>query len=234
MENVSERPLRRGLILAAAIINYAIFLTFWIVFINGITTVQDGALAVKSLRSLKYFTVLSNLLESVAAHIMGMELISVLKGRKQEPGLKVRRLKLASTAAVAVTFIVVAVFLGPIYGYPTMFRGANLWFHLIVPLAAIFEYIFCEYLNRPAFRDTFWCAAVVFIYGLFYVGNILVNGVGEWPNRNDFYGFLLWGVPIGIVLLLAVVLIGWLAGILLRKANLAFARRLEGRSKKAE
>ena len=33
------------------------------------------------------------------------------------------------------------------------------------------------------------------VYGTFYLGNILLNGRGEWPDTNDWYGFAMWGIP---------------------------------------
>ena len=79
----------------------------------------EGTLASTGLSSLKYFTVLSNLLEGFAC-------LYWLAGK----GAKGERLKFVATVAVSITFLVVMTFLGPLYGYPFMFEGANLWFHL--------------------------------------------------------------------------------------------------------
>jgi hypothetical protein len=227
----TQRPLRKGLILASAALNIAIFLTVWFVFLNGIARREGGMLAISNLRSLRYFTLQSNLLEAVASVIMCFEMLSILRGARQRPKKWKCLLKLASTAAVSVTFFVVVSFLGPIFGFASMYRGANLWFHLIVPLVSILEYVFCEYLNDTSFRGTFWCAAPVAVYGVYYVGNILINGIGEWPDRNDFYGFLMWGVPIGAAIFLALILLGWFAGVLLRAGNTSFAGFLDRRAK---
>ena len=232
MENAPYKAKYRGLVLVSAILNLALFLTVWYVFFASIAKVREGMLAVNGLRSLRYFTVLSNLLEGLASVIMCGELLRVYSGAGRRPARWVSILKLAATSAVSVTFIVVTGFLGPVFGYAAMYRGANLWFHLIVPLAAVFELVFCEYLNGYEFPDALYCIAPVIIYAVWYIINILVNGVGEWPDRNDFYGFLLWGLPTGIVIFLGIVAAGWGAGILLRTANDGFAKYLDGRSKK--
>ncbi len=142
-----------------------------------------GTLASSGLSSLKYFTVLSNLLEGFAClyWLWG-------KGKRGE------HLKFVAAVAVSITFLVVISFLGPLYGYPSMFEGPNLWMHLAVPVGAILEQIL---LSKGTFsgKDVFLAALPVLIYGAGYLGNILVNGIGEWPDTNDWYSFMMWGYP---------------------------------------
>ena len=53
------------------------------------------------------------------------------------------------------------------------------------------------------------------IYGIGYVGNILVHGI----KGNDWYGVLRWGYGIGAIIFAVIVFITWLIGLLLRKLN---------------
>ena len=59
------------------------------------------------------------------------------------------------------------------------------------------------------FKYTFIAAIPSLIYGNFYLANCLINGVGEWPETNDWYGFLNWGYPVGIAIFAGVVLMNW-------------------------
>ena len=56
----------------------------------------------------------------------------------------------------------------------------------------------------------------VFVYGIFYLINILRNGTGRWPDPADFYGFTRWGLPAGMVIFTVIMIIGWAAGLALR------------------
>ena len=167
----------------------------------------EGTLASTGLSSLKYFTVLSNLLEGFAC-------LYWLAGK----GAKGERLKFVATVAVSITFLVVMTFLGPLYGYPFMFEGANLWFHLLVPVGAILEQIF---LSKGTFdrKDMLFAALPVLFYGTGYLGNILMNGVGEWPDTNDWYSFMMWGYPGAAVIYGGLVLISLALGLLFRKVR---------------
>ena len=101
---------------------------YYIMFFYG-----DGTmLGVGEIKSLRYFTVLSNLFEALAC-------IAWLFTSNEH-------IKYYATFAIMITFTVVMGFLGPLFGYSLMFQGPNLYFHLIVPLAALFENLFsCEH-----------------------------------------------------------------------------------------
>ena len=167
----------------------------------------EGTLASTGLSSLKYFTVLSNLLEGFAC-------LYWLAGK----GAKGERLKFVATVAVSITFLVVMTFLGPRYGYPALFSGANMWLHLVVPVGAILEQIF---LSKGPFgrKDVLFSAVPVLLYGAGYLGNILLNGVGEWPDTNDWYGFMMWGYPGALAIYAGLILISLALGWLFRKVR---------------
>ena len=167
----------------------------------------EGTLASTGLSSLKYFTVLSNLLEGFAC-------LYWLAGK----GAKGEHLKFVATVAVSITFLVVMTFLGPLYGYPFMFEGANLWFHLLVPAGAILEQVF---LSKGPFdrKDVLFAALPVLFYGAGYLCNILMNGVSEWPDTNDWYSFMMWGYPGAAMIYGGLILISLALGLLFRKVR---------------
>ena len=164
------------------------------------TSIPDSSFMSGGFRTLKYFTVLSNLLEAAAC------IVWLLKGDE--------RIKYVAAVSVGLTFTVVMVFLGPLFGYLMMFTGPSLWMHGIVPLAALAE---CIVFNkeRLTVRDNLWAVLPMLVYGIFYLGNIIINGI---PG-NDWYGFMLWGYPGGVAALVIIVCVTYLIGMVLRKLN---------------
>ena len=160
--------------------------------------------------NLKYYTVLSNIFCGVIAAVF-----LLLRGKT--PGW-LMTLKLAAAASVAVTFLVVACFLGVLYGHRYMYLGSNLFFHLILPLLGMIE--FCLLEETISFRKTFLASIPTLLYGSVYLGNILINGTGEWPNTNDWYGFYLWGLGVALVIFAGIALTSWGVACLLRFINL--------------
>ena len=102
----------------------------------AMTLYGQSMLAEPGLSNLRFFTVLSNLLAGAAAVIW-----LVMSGKGGEGLKKAETLKYIAAAAVGLTFTVVMIFLGPLYGYPMMLTGANFFFHLLVPIAAVAEII---------------------------------------------------------------------------------------------
>jgi hypothetical protein len=200
-----------------------IFLVFavlgsWIaIFVSA-----SGTLMQNGLNSMKYFTVLSNLLEGFASVVW---LVSSRKNGKASSQAEL--LKYIAAAAVGLTCVVVLTFLGPLYGYPAMFAGGSLFMHLLTPLIAIAEIIFLSDVTYTR-KDNRLVVLSPLIYGAFYLGNNIINGIGEWPDTNDWYGFLNWGLPMGLVIFAGLCLITWLAGALIRVVNNYFDRKAYG------
>ncbi|SEG00944.1 hypothetical protein SAMN04487934_106102 [Eubacterium ruminantium] len=168
---------------------------------------DNTGLATSGFYNLKYYTVLSNLLCGIVTLVDMLFLV-----------IKKRRIsvlfRLIAVSAVGVTFAVVAFFLQPMYRDMNMYKGGNLWFHLIIPVTAMIEFIFVDEMNWKGkdsfpFKYTFFSAVTSVVYGFGYLINILVNGKGEWPHTNDWYGFLNWGYPVGTVIFVVVVVFNW-------------------------
>lgn len=188
--------------LATGVLVYGV----WVLMV--LTADVPGSMAA---RSLKYFTVLSNFLCGLAALIH----FGVLAARKTVPRW-VLRLSYVGTCAVGVTLMVVMLMLGPLYSYREMLKGVDVWFHLLIPLLAILDHILLEPGERPSFRDTFLALIPVILYGAGYVGNLLLNGVGEWPNTNDWYQFTVWGTGAAAGIAAAILLLNWGIALALR------------------
>ena len=151
-------------------------------------------------RTLKYFTILSNLLEAFAC------VLFVINGNEL--------IKYVGAVSVGLTFTVVMVFLGPLFGYRMMFYGASLWFHALIPLMAMAEFVMCNSREMTS-RDNLYAVFPMLVYGIGYVGNIIIRGI----PHNDWYGFMSWGYPVGTVIFALIVAVTYLIGLLLRKIN---------------
>ncbi len=170
----------------------------------------EDFLSTRGVASLKYFTILSNLLEAFACLWWLWKKNEVLK--------------YAASVAVMLTCVVVLVFLGPMFGYLAMFYGPNLWFHLLVPLIAFAEVLFL--VNHSYTRkDNLLAACTMGIYGIFYLANNLINGIGNWPHTNDWYGFLTWGYPVGFIIYFVILALTYGIGLLIRKVNDLYDRK---------
>ena len=177
---------------------------------------RGGLLSSTGLSSLKYFTTLSNLFVAVVSVVISVRLLMRLNGKSVTISRTLFMFKYMAVSAVGVTFVVVIVMLAPFLGLAALYKGANLWFHLIVPVFSAAEFVAFENFCHIRLRDAVLCGMPPLVYGLVYIINILINGVGEWPNANDLYGFARWGIPIGIAIFAVIVLIGIACGLLLR------------------
>jgi hypothetical protein len=202
-----------SLILNFIIIAFGIIGTYMMFTFKG----EGSGLTASGIQNFKFFTVLSNELCALIA----IAYVVFYFMKKSFPVV----LKLMAAAAVGLTFIVIAAFLAPMYPDLNLYEGGNLWFHLILPLTAMGEFIILEVPDgKIPFRYTFYSAAFALIYGLCYLVNILINGIGVWPDTNDWYGFLNWGYPIGFAIFGFIVIMNWLMAVVLRAGNAVVVR----------
>ena len=177
------------------ILNLIIVIFTVIVIILMLTSeAEEGALQSSGIENFKFYTVLTNVFCGIVASVF-----LVFKILKKDTG-KIRVLKLAAVVGVAITFAVVAFMFGPLYGFLQFYKRGNLYFHLLLPVTAMIEFIVVRRKKMP-FRYTVFAAIPTLLYAIGYLLNILINGLGgPWPDTNDFYGFLNWGWPGGIVI----------------------------------
>ena len=181
-----------------------------IIMFNG--AADETGLTSSGLYNLKYFTVLSN---EFCGIIIFIDLIRKCMGKN----VVSRYLKYMAATSVGLTFAIIAFFLQPMYRELNMYKGGNLFFHLIVPLLAMVEFVVFEKESREekiSLRYTFIAVIPSVIYGFGYLINILINGRGVWPDTNDWYGFLNWGFPVGLGIFAGVVIINWIMALIIR------------------
>ncbi len=188
----------------------------------------SGRLSAAGLASLKYFTVLSNLGQGAVSAAWTVCLARVLLGRAAEMPRALRMMKYTAAVCVSLTFLTVAVFLGHLYGYASMFAGINLWFHLIVPLAAALDYCVLDREGVPSLRDSRRTLLPVLAYAAGYIANLLANGIGRGQDTNDWYGFAAGGPAMAAAALCIVLLGSWLIALALRLPRAMKGRRRNG------
>ena len=174
---------------------------------------NDYGLPVKLLREnleyLKYFTVLSNLLAGLAATAYSLALMLRLCRVTRRVPLWVTRFKHISATLMAVTFLVVIVYIGPKTRFRTAYAGANLFFHMILPVLAVADFALLDREAQLPLRACFASLLPIAAYGGAYLGNLIVNGWGGRSHPNDWYGFADGG-PAGAYITFAAMLAGGL------------------------
>nr|WP_297704055.1 hypothetical protein [uncultured Butyrivibrio sp.] len=130
----------------------------------------------KARKAFRFFTVQSNVLCAVAAICMCFFPDSEWA----------YYLKIIGTAAVTVTLLTVVIFLGRIYGYAVLFKGSDLFMHLITPLLAIAS--LCIFERRGISLGAAFIGMIpVVLYAPLYLYKILHAPVEK--RWEDFYGF---------------------------------------------
>lgn len=160
-----------------------------------------GTLSSRGISSLKYYTVLSNLFSGLTALLF-------LSGRFRP---FVPFLKLTSAVSITLTFLTVLFFLGPVFGYGTMYYGDNLWFHMVIPLLCILEYLTGERWH-PEIRVRLRTLIPTILYGIGYTLHIFSGAPGA-----DWYGFFRGGMVSGILIYIVLCLAIYITGVILTK-----------------
>ena len=182
------------------------------VIVMFVINAPKGQLSSYGFENFKYYTVLSNVICGVTAAIY-------LRCAGDKLPEYLIALKLMAAAAVTLTFLTIAAFLGPIYGHGYMYHGANLFFHLIIPIIAIIDFVLLDFGERIPFWYTIIATVPTILYGVCYVINLFVNGIGQWPDTNDWYGFVNWGYPVGFAIFGMITLATFVTACLLRAVN---------------
>ena len=152
----------------------------------------------------RFFTVDSNMFMGIIAIIFAIKESKLLKEEITEISVKMYILKLMATTGVVLTFLTVFGYLGPIAegGTVSLIKNSNLFFHLVIPILSIFNFILFERTDKIKFRYSFLGAIPSLVYSIYYLINVLThmkNGVVS--PEYDWYWFVQGGLwQIGIVM----------------------------------
>lgn len=175
---------------------------------------DNGTISAGGFRNLRYFTVLSNLLMAAASILNIICTIKSIRTGEKIPK-SAATFRYVGATATALTFFVVITFLWPVYKVPGLYSGANFWFHAAVPVMAFVSVILAGG-PKLTIRDSFKALIPLFLYGVYYIGNNLINGIGEGYETNDWYGFLYWGWTGGIIIFMVLILVTWGMALIMR------------------
>ena len=163
------------------LLNLLVFLATAVSFIFCFRD-REGIWSWKSgIRSLRFFTILSNLFCACASLAVAL---SSLQGTIPHG---IWLLKYVAASSVAVTFLTVMFFLGPTQGYKEQLKGWGLFLHLICPVLAILSFCFLERAYPLSFAVSLLGMLSVVLYGALYLYKVVL--VPEESRWEDFYGF---------------------------------------------
>ena len=205
------------LFLASFILNILVFL---LVLAGTIImmTIGSGALADNSLSVFKYFTFQSNIFMGCVAIVYGYYQWLIIKNKRDKIPHVLLVFNHVGVTAVGLTFVIVVAFLAPGYGFDKMYNKANLFFHALVPVVAMINYLFFEKEAKIKFIETLFVMIPPTSYGIVYF--IVVASQNAYGNlKIDFYGFGKDGPLVGAFNFLVVVTICYAIGLFLYFIN---------------
>lgn len=205
----TQSPVRRLLSLFLNLLIAILVLLAWLYM--SITFDRHGRFSAEGLSNLRYFTVISNLMQGIASLMTVLRLL-----RRRLFSRSFVRFRFMATVSVTLTFFTVLLFLGPVFGFEGMYDGANFWFHLVVPVLAMIDFCVVDRNGVVRMGDTTLTVLPMLVYGLLYVGNIVKNGIGKGANTNDWYGFAVWGQKSAAVVFVILTLAAWLIAVIMR------------------
>ena len=208
---------KKSLILNILITLLTIFAS--IIMFTGIkiTHGAEPLLEISKIEMFKFFTVDSNIFIGIISLLFAIKEI-----KNEEITKNMYRLKLMSTTAVTLTFIVVFIYLGPISkdGIKSMLQNSNLFFHLIIPVLSIINLTLFEKTDKLKRKDTLYGIIPTVIYALFYLTNILIHVEnGKVSPIYDWYWFVQGGLKTAIIVAPTIILITYIISLILWKIN---------------
>ncbi len=140
-----------------------------------------------------YFTTQSNVLMGIVCFMFANREYLILKGKKKEISSNMYILKMVATSAVALTFFIVFAFLGFVVngGHASLLENNNLFFHLVIPVISILNFVFFEKTDKIKFKHVFYGLIPTFLYEIYYSINVYIhskNGVVN-PVTDPYYFF---------------------------------------------
>ena len=139
-----------------------------------------------------YYTVQSNIFMGIVSFVFANREYQILRGRKKEIPLVYYIFKMVATVAVSLTFFVVFAIFGFMSrgGHIPLLKNSYLFFHLIIPVISILNYVIFEKTNIIKFKYIFYGLLPTFLYEIYYTINLLLNMKnGTVSLRNDWYSF---------------------------------------------
>lgn len=189
------KKVRLSLVSNLLIFIFTVFAT--VVMFTGFKFMEgDLPLSINGLEAFKYFTVESNIMMGIIALVFFLFEIRIVRKRDKRIPTWIYDLKLIFTVGVTLTMLTTVFFLAPTtpFGYFSMFKNANLFYHFLTPVLSIITFLFFEGTNKIRFRYTFVGVVPMILYAIFYVWNVISHAENGTINiMYDWYGFFAGG-----------------------------------------
>ena len=208
--------MKRKNMLFSAVVSAIIFILVNYAWILMFTQADGQTLSQRGFASLKYFTVLSNLLMGFAALVHLICSIQVLRKKTEKVPEWAEQLFYTGTTAVSLTFGMVMVYLGPIFGYGKLLENFQLYLHLFVPVLSILTLCLLHRERVITQKDSFTALFPLFFYGIYYLGMIFRFGLDR--PKADWYYLAVGGMRSIPFVFLLIVLCTWGIALMLRLA----------------
>ena len=171
---------------------------------------------------LKYFTVQSNLFMGIVSLLFAIKEVKLLKGKIDDIPLKMYIFKLMAATAVGLTFSVIFLYLCYIYYFliPSILMYIYLFFHLIIPVISILNFVIFEKTDKIKFKYTFCGLIPTFLYGIYYLTNVLLHiENGKVSTIYDWYWFVQGGVWTAVIVVPVIFILTYLISLIIWRCN---------------
>ena len=220
-----------GLIICASLIFYSLTID------NILNTVVALAIALSGFKFMKgyetrgeltglqtfgYFTVQSNVFMAIVSLAFAIKEIQLLKGRITKIPFKYYILKMIAVTAIGLTFFVVFIIFSILLknGVLSLIRNSNLFFHCIIPVTSIINFIFFEKTDTIKLKYTFFGLIPTILYEMYYTSNVLLNMKdGKVSPSHDWYYFAQNGLLIAISIPFMILGITYIIALIIWKFN---------------
>ena len=169
-----------------------------------------------------YYTFQSNVFMGIISFIFANREYQIFRGRKKDIPLGYYILKMVATVSVCLTFFVVFAIFGFMAkgGHIPLLQNSNLFFHLIIPVISILNFILFEKSNIIKFKHIFYGLLPTILYEIYYTINILITMKnGKVSLENDWYSFTQNGILRTILVAPAMLFITLFISLIIWKLN---------------
>ena len=169
-----------------------------------------------------YFTVQSNVFMAMISLAFAIKEIQLLKGRITKIPFKYYILKMIAATAIGLTFLVVFIIFSILFkkGLLSFIRNSNLFYHFIIPVTSIINFIFFEKTDFIKFKNTFYGLIPTILYEIFYTINVLLGlKDGKVSPTHDWYYFTQHGLLIAISIPFMMLGITYITALIIWKLN---------------
>ena len=139
-----------------------------------------------------YFTVQANTFMGIVSLVFAIKEYQLLNKKIKEIALKYYILKMVATIAVGLTLFVVFTIFGILSkgGIMPLIRNSNLFFHLVIPLISILNFVILEKTDDIKLKHTFYGLIPTALYEVYYATNLMANMKnGKVSPMYDWYNF---------------------------------------------